>query len=80
MKISISCKHSDCASMTIMEGEKTILEHDGYMPNVGIFGGDYTELEIDNQTGLILNWKPITVEEIAEAMGKEPDGDDNGHH
>lgn len=42
-----------------------IFEHDGYVPNIpAIGGGDYFEMEIDNDTGKIMGWTPLTPEKI----------------
>lgn len=67
MKISFSCKHSDMFNCVIVDEENNIMfEHDGYAPQIGSFsGGDYTGFVIDNETGKIENWKPITKEDIA---------------
>ncbi len=44
------------------------IEHEGYVPNIGIGGGDYINIEIDAETGQILNWKPITKERLIEIL------------
>jgi hypothetical protein len=45
------------------------VDHDGYVPyDLGIGGGDYIELEINIETGQIINWKPLTIEMIKEAV------------
>lgn len=63
--VSVFMKHDDRATMVLKErGGAVLAESEGYLPSAGIFGGDDTELEIDNETGRILNWKPITVAEI----------------
>lgn len=54
--ITISAKCSDMFSMSSDTG----LEYDGYVPFSAIGGSDYVEMEIDNATGQILNWKPLT--------------------
>jgi hypothetical protein len=66
MKIFISCKHSDMLDMQIEDEDgNLILEHQGYGPNIGsLSGGDYLSLVIDNDTGKIIDWKPITQDEI----------------
>jgi hypothetical protein len=61
-RITLSVKHSDIASL--YADDEPIVEGD-YMPAIGIFeGGDYTHLCIDNATGKIIGWTPITQEEI----------------
>ena len=63
-KIFVFLKHDDTASLLIDKEGEEILDHHGYMPHIGIFGGDQTELEIDNETGQIIGWKPITQEDL----------------
>lgn len=64
-KIYLFMKHDDTASLIIdNEKDEEIFDHQGYMPEVGVFGGDQTELVIDNETGKIIDWKPITQEEL----------------
>lgn len=60
--ISICAKCSDMFSATTNDGRS----YDGYVPNFfpGDHFGDYVELEIDAETGKILNWNPPTKEEI----------------
>jgi hypothetical protein len=68
VKIYIGCKHSDMFNMTVVDDEgNELLEHNGY--GVGLFGvfnegDDYINLTIDNDTGKIIGWKPMTKEEI----------------
>jgi hypothetical protein len=58
--VKIAVKHDDRATIHLLDSDKQkIDEHDGGMPYVGIFGGDYTKLLIDNASGLIIGWKPI---------------------
>ena len=52
--LHVSVKHSDCACF-ILETPEGDVEHDGYAPNAGIFGGDYTSFKVNNETGQI-NW------------------------
>ena len=45
------------------------IHHHGYVPNIpGIGGGDYIEIEIENETGKIVGWKPLTIETYKEAI------------
>ena len=68
MKISVNLHHRDCSSILIEENGRIIVDHDGYMPYLNNhLGGDDTNFVIDNDTGMILNWKPITMEQIQEA-------------
>lgn len=67
MKISICAKCSDLCAVTVQDDKgKTILEHDGYVPDFFLGGGDYVEMTIDNDTGKIIGWKPITIDQINE--------------
>ena len=44
-------------------------ESDGYVPSgFGIGGGDYIELEIDFETGQILNWKKPSDDDVEEFL------------
>lgn len=64
MKIRIVAKCSDCFGMKVLETE---LEYNGEVPrNIGIGGGDYVRLTIDNDTGKIEGWKPLTQEQLEE--------------
>lgn len=42
----------------------TGIEYDGYVPDSSLGHDDYLYLEIDNTTGQILNWKPLTEDDI----------------
>lgn len=61
--ITVFMKHDDRAVITFQNIDK-----EGYLPNIGPFSSDQTELIIDNETGKILNWKPLDVkdEQIVE--------------
>jgi hypothetical protein len=78
--VTISVKHSDMAVMTLEnEADVEVFEHDGYMPDMGVFeGGDYTELTIDNATGKIVGWKSITPEDVARFKKENGDDEDEG--
>lgn len=55
-----------CSDLCYTEFEE--FSKDGYVPeNIGIGGGDYIELEIDIETGQILNWN-TTEDQIIEAL------------
>lgn len=66
--LSFTAKCSDLFSGQITDEDfNTIKEYDGYVPkDLGIGGGDYLEMEIDLQTGQIINWKPIKEIEIED--------------
>jgi hypothetical protein len=59
LKIHAKCR--DCCSATLLDQQgKVIKEHDGYVPDFmpGQHYGDYIILDIDVDTGQILNWNP----------------------
>jgi hypothetical protein len=63
--IELFMKHNDMANFEATdENGKKVFAHDGYMPYTENLGGDDTELTIDNATGKIIGWVPITLEEI----------------
>jgi hypothetical protein len=72
-RVTISMKHNDLVVMCLDdENGREVFDHDGYMPQVGMFScDDQTEIIIDNETGKIIGWKPITEEEIQELNGKD---------
>ena len=53
------------------ENGKKIVEYDGYVPSdSGVGSGDTIELEIDIETGQILNWKnPLKSKNFVEEVG-----------
>ena len=57
--IQISAKCSDLFSAILIEDGKERGSYDGYVPKFmpGQHFGDYVELNIDIETGQILNWK-----------------------
>jgi hypothetical protein len=73
MIISISAK---CSDLFVLQDEKG-REYQGYVPDFfpGQHWGDYVILNIDTQTGQILNWNPVSNEEIEELF-PEQDGED----
>jgi hypothetical protein len=60
--ITISAKCSDLFSASLDDGRT----YDGYVPNFfpGRHWGDYVNLEIDLETGKILNWKAPTQKDL----------------
>lgn len=60
--ISISAKCSDLFSANLDDGRT----YDGYVPDFfpGEHFGDYVRLDIDLETGKILNWKSPTKSEL----------------
>lgn len=72
MKIlRISAKCSDMFHASLIEDGRTIREHDGYVPDwfpnpqAGHYG-DYVEMDIDIETGKIINWKRPTDKQLKE--------------
>jgi len=66
MKIQITAKCDDRFGMSVPELDIRI---GGYVPrNMGVGGGDYVRLTIDNDTGKIEGWKPLTQEQLADAQ------------
>lgn len=60
--VYVNAKCSDCCDIVLQNNKNEYVEeHVGYVPNIPAIGsGDYIELEIDNETGVIKNWVPIT--------------------
>ena len=59
--VHIYMKHDDrCVIELLDENEQDVEEMSSeYMPHVGIFGGDDTDISIDNETGKIIGWIPL---------------------
>lgn len=60
--LKISAKCSDLFFATLIEDGKKVGEYDGYVPNFmpEDHYGDYVNLNIDVDTGQILNWETPT--------------------
>ena len=57
MIVNLFMKHNDCVVLSMGS-----VEIQGYLPHVNsVLGGDDTDLIIDNETGLIINWTPIRI-------------------
>lgn len=70
--MSILYINAKCSDLCYAEFEG--IEHNGFVPDiVALEGGDYLGLKIDNETGQIINWKPLTVASFKEACGIEED-------
>jgi hypothetical protein len=66
-RIYISAKCSDlCYAELKTDKGQVVASHDGYVPALmpGEHYGDYVELEIDLETGVILNWKRPSIETV----------------
>ena len=75
--INITAKCSDMFSMILRDDkDKSIAEYTGYVPswlpnsNVQHYG-DYIELSIDVDTGMITNWKKPTNKQLTDLFEKE---------
>ena len=69
--LSISAKSSDLNSIQFKDknGKVTKSNDYAYVPEgLGIGGGDYVEMDIDTETGQILNWKPVSDAKVIEAI------------
>lgn len=68
--LSIHLKVSDrfCARLLDQDGTEIFDQEDGYVPGFmpGEHFGDYVILDIDLDTGKIINWKAPTAEAIQE--------------
>jgi hypothetical protein len=65
--ITISAKCSDSFFASLNDDHKGLVgEYDGYVPDFfpGNHYGDYVDLEIDIETGTILNWNVPTKEDL----------------
>ena len=67
--LSIQAKTRDMFTMVAYDNsnifsEEVLLDYDGYVPESSLGSGDYLDFVIDNDTGRILNWKPIDLEKL----------------
>lgn len=64
--LTIHAKCNDMCHLELYDSESgTFNKHDGYVPRgLGIGGGDYIELTIDIDTGVILNWEPFDNDDV----------------
>lgn len=71
--LSISAKCSDLFSATLIKGEHITGSYDGYVPNFfpGDHYGDYVMLDIDIETGKIVNWKKPAQEQLDEIFKRD---------
>jgi hypothetical protein len=69
LRINAKCSDLCGSSYEDKNGNVTESKEYAYVPyNIGIGGGDYVELDIDTETGKILNWKPVSDEKIIDAI------------
>ena len=71
-KLRISAKCSDLCWTEYIDKDGNETQSDGYVPSgIGIDEyGDYVTLDIDMETGQILNWEPVTDEQVITAQKK----------
>lgn len=76
LKLHLKVRDDFTATLEDAEGQ-TLTEYDGYVPNFmpGEHYGDYVILDIDIDTGIILNWSVPSAEQI-ECFIKRNNGDD----
>lgn len=74
--LKIYAKCSDCCAASLEDDKGNELkDHDGYVPNFmpGQHYGDYIILDIDIETGQILNWTPPTPAELESFIEGDQD-------
>lgn len=71
-KIFVGGKCSDMAWYYINnENGETVKDGEGYAPYIkGVSDGDYIEIEVDNETGKVIGWVPMT-NKVVESFGEE---------
>jgi hypothetical protein len=71
--LSICGKTSDLFSARLIEDGEVTATHDGYVPDFmpNEHYGDYIELDIDIDTGVITNWKKPTKAELKKQLNNE---------
>lgn len=74
-RIYINAKCSDLCYAELKNDDGVVATRDGYVPGFmpGEHYGDYVELDIDLETGTILNWKKPTAKDI-QATAWNPTG------
>ena len=72
MKLKITAKCSDLFGATLVTDKGKFKVYDGYVPKFmpGEHYGDYVILDIDVETGKILNWMPPSRKQLTEIFGK----------
>ncbi len=67
--IQFTAKCSDMFGARLREDGKFVGEHNGYVPRfMGLGGDDYVEMEIDIDTGKILDWKKPTKAQLQKTF------------
>jgi len=71
--LKVCAKTADRFSAKLVEDGKVTATHDGYVPDFmpEEHYGDYVELDIDIDTGQILNWKKPTNAQLKHDLNNE---------
>jgi len=71
--LQICGKTTDLFSAKLIEDGTETANHYGYVPSFmpNEHYGDYIELDIDIDTGMIVNWKKPTKKELKEQLNNE---------
>lgn len=74
LKVNLKVRDEFYCSL-VSESGKKLKDYEGYVPGFmpGEHYGDYVNLEIDIDTGQILNWKKPTAEEIESFINEDSD-------
>jgi len=67
LKIQVKCSDAFSCDLVCSEGS-VVRSYEGYVPDImpGKHYGDYVMLDIDIDTGMILNWKVPTKEQMRD--------------
>lgn len=73
LKIFVKCSDRFTYSIEDQDGKEIFTQDDGYVPDFmpGEHYGDYVILDIDIDTGMVLNWKTPSAEQLEQAMKEE---------
>lgn len=72
--LKIYAKTADCFAASLLDDKgEELKDYDGYVPDFmpGDHYGDYVILDIDIDTGQILNWPKITANQIQDFIAEE---------
>ena len=71
--LKVCAKTVDRFSAKLIEDNEVTATHDGYVPNFmpEEHYGDYIEIDIDIDTGMILNWKKPTNAQLKHDLNNE---------
>lgn len=57
-----------CSDMCDVRVPHLRIDKDGYVPS-SVGGGDYIQFAVDLDTGTIVNWEPITDDQLKQELG-----------